>query len=253
MFSVREASVAALVLAAPSASALAGVTYHSTFGSTTQYGGSFVAGSSSTGDYTLTPSSLTATLRGDSSYVLPYQTNSPGRWKTNMLTLFTVGLIPVEVTSLDYSMNFKLVMGNGDAFSPRASVITDYYIQQALDPFNPNPDTDPIYFGNGRAYYQEGNGYNVVDESYPAFMNNPVLGAGLTYYLAIRIDAGISNPGAYSGVSQLSTTLEFGGTASGGTYDGFGFTMNFREVPAPGAAGLLGVIGLAGARRRRRG
>lgn len=243
------ASTAILALAATPARA--GIASTQPFGYTTNYGGSFVAGSVQTGDIVLTPASLTSTVNGDISYLLPRQSSSAGRWRSHSFALFTIGLIPIEITGLDFSMNYKLVLGGGDIFTPRASCLTDFSIRQAIDPMNPDPLTDPALFGNGFARYQEGNGYNVIDETFSSFPNFSVLGAGLTYYLSIEVDVGVSSPAAYTGPFQISTTLEHGGPASVGNYDGFAFTMNYREVPAPGPAGLLGIVAVAASRRRR--
>jgi hypothetical protein len=250
---MRPSTVAAVLAALPglALTAHAGIVSTTPYGYTTQYGGSFVAGSSSSGDISLTPSSLTSTVKGDVSFTLPYGTTSPGRWQSQNLAIFTVGVIPIEVTSMTYDMNYKLVLGNGDVAAPYASCYAEFYLRQAVDPLYPNPATDPILFGQGQNRWQYGNGYNVVDESFNGAPLNRVLGAGLTYYLSISIDSGISTFNGYGGYTQLSTTLEFGGPYSTGTYDGFAFTMNYHEVPAPGAATLLAAVGIAALRRRR--
>lgn len=242
---------AAALALSTAGSALAGVSYAGSYGYVTQYGGSFVAGSSSSSDYSLTPSSFTANLRGDFSYVLPYATTQPGRWQLHSFTLFTVGLIPVKVADTFFDMNYKLVLGNGDSSAPYASCYAEFNMYQALDPFNPNPAVDPVLMGRGENRWQYGNGYNVVDESFTWGLLNPVLGAGLTYYLAINVDAGISTFHGYNGYTQLSTTLEFGGPATNGTYDGFDLGFYYVEVPAPGAGVLAGLAGLVAIRRRR--
>jgi hypothetical protein len=144
---------------------------------------------------------------------------------------------PANTAEFGYLVFEREVNRNDFGFPPAVVAPTDTWV------------TEDVFGGNYRLWSTGGTLPNNLNGT-----NGPA-----RYYDANRLDYWMSNYGSYAivGVSV--------GVGSGwGTFTGaadnvmFGFTggqaynFNFEVVPAPASAGLLGLAGLAAARRRRR-
>jgi hypothetical protein len=165
----------------------------------------------------------------------------------------TSGVLPVEIDPL-MTMDIKLVVAGGpDGLShPSTSAVasldvylTGTYVNGSSDfgglgekVFEMGFGTQPQFFGNG---YRE---YSVQGSTTTPYVLLP----GESYTAVWDFDFYGDTGGMPAGSPAAAAFLEAGGITS---YEGLMIDLRARTVPTPGALSLVGLAGLACARRRR--
>lgn len=201
--------------------------------------------------YTNVAGTLMTRVTGDTTFIVPHNPQSNGSLQFRWLVVFRVDDIPVQISNLRYGISAKLVNGGGTTSIPATTLETGFGLLQAVTPETPDLPTNPEI----RYYYdtqlQSGNGFVVINENVATPSEPYVLGAGLTYYLLMRPNLHIGGVQGFVG-PQVSTTLEFGGDLSSGTYDGFSLGFDWINVPSPTMASIFAVAASTSVFRRQR-
>lgn len=191
---------------------------------------------------TSTTASATLTLKDDYSVLVPNSTAGLILRSIAVVDL-TVGTLPVEISSLRLSWNFKTANTGGGANNGMSSLAgVTGVIKENTGAETPVLRLPSFDLRNGNGSWVEGPNSSTYSAPY-------VLAAGTSYFLQIIADFAILDDAATG--PQRGHTLEAGGGLS--QYDGYAATINFRTVPAPGAAVALMFGGAALGARRRRG
>lgn len=185
--------------------------------------------------------------------------NAPGTYSGSFvegtIVPFTVGALPVRVGDASMHANFKMVASGGNGIEGgndpivTVNLVARLYQQVAA---SANILSDPwlsaIEFR--QSYTQNGNGLQIIDDTYGPAHSGYILTPGNYYLLQeIYITTSFTRTGLVQPTRGM--TLEFGGGLTAGTYSGFTYSFDWQTVPTPGAVALFGVGGLATLRRRR--
>ena len=193
-------------------------------------------------------------LRGDTTVVRNVPTFGAIVDQVRGFFAYTVGPLPVRLSNVRASWDFKAVNGGGSYNnSPVTSPGIEFRLNELVSLY-PNFDGDPFAIGSGFIFNQStslvGRGFKVyTDMSGLGVTDGIILGAGIDYYSAISLTTqrdGTPPPGSLT----ESTTMEFGGPYSSG-YGGITFSFDYATVPAPSGAAAIGLAGVLAARRRR--
>ena len=201
---------------------------------------------------------ISASYTGDVVASL-FGANSPGTYVGSYvqgtLVPFTVGALPVRVGDASMHANFKMVASGGNGIDGgNDPIVTVSLIGRLCQQVGATPNIagDPwlsaIEFS--RTYTQNGNGLQIIDETYGPAHSGYILTPG-NYYLLQQIVVNTSY--TRTGVVQPTRgmALEFGGDLTGGTYSGLTYSFNWQTVPTPGALVPFALGGFAMLRRRR--
>jgi len=169
----------------------------------------------------------------------------------------SVGNIPVEIDSFDFTPNAKWVNGGGNTTDPVTKwTITATLYQQGAT--LPTGTAGPPGYGDPKVKtltYTDtltGNGIDIISNTSTTDYAPYVLGSGLKYYLAIDDYTSITVGNGYTNSTPtIVVTNEFGGTF-GDSYSGLSASFTWHTVPEPSTVALLalGSIGLVFAHRR---
>jgi hypothetical protein len=182
---------------------------------------------------------LTLSLKTDFNY-----TPTAGQDSSVYITIsqnFTVGPLPVQITSLSYTANAKWVNGGGTMTDPVTSwdvVSNIYYGPQFVNYAMQTPDLTGTQTGNGFTIVNGGN-----SNTQPFVLAN---GQSYQLYFIASTDINATNLPANAQPSVF--TLEAGGISG---FNGFSATLNWRTVPEPSTLGLMLPAVLMVIRRRR--
>lgn len=191
--------------------------------------------------------------RGDWTYG-PTTVVESGRVITDSWITFTVGALPVEISSIGLSYSSKVGVGGGN---DRNIISVNPFYDAGF--FEDNGTTGPgggdIGVGFNASYF---NDIPVAWNQFREFSGTDsatspaILAANTSYYLRLRSAVNISITRVGSPQAGITVTHEFGGTLTAPAYNGFTAVVNYRTVPTPGAAALLAMGALGVATRRRR-
>ena len=243
-------SIAVAGFAANSQAQLSGVIANTSFQITN---GSLPFGAAVYQNGVIGASTYTTVTTGDFTVLQPFPTNATSwREMSTGFDTFHVGPVPVEISNVRLSANYKLVNSGGET-SGFGTVTTQLgyglSIRQRVGAVF-NNFNDPFVTNDiGARAPLVGNGF-IIDSFTMNSTHAPfVLTPGLFYYF--QMEAFVTSVGnsGYIG-PQIGTTMEFGGPLSAGTFAGFTSAFDYRTVPTPGASSLLALGGLMAARRR---
>lgn len=191
--------------------------------------------------------------RGDWTYG-PTTSVEAGRVITDSWITFTVGALPVEISSMSLSYSSKVAVGGGN---DRNIIAANPFYEASIlqDNGTAGPGGGDIPVGFGATFFNE---TPVAWNQFREFSGSEsttgtrILAANTSYYLQLRSLVSINITRVGTPQAGITVTHEFGGTLTQPTYNGFTAIVNYRTVPTPGAAALLAMGGLGIATRRRR-
>jgi hypothetical protein len=190
--------------------------------------------------------------RGDWTYG-PTTVVEAGRVATDSWITFSVGPIPVQVTSLSLAYSSKVAVGGGN---DRNIISVNPFYDASIfeDNGTAGPGGGDIPVGFNTSYVSDTplawNQFREFSGS-EAATSATILAANTSYYLRLRSLVNISISRIGSPQAGITVTHEFGGTLTQGAYSGFLAQVSYRTVPSAPTAVLLAMGGLVGMRRRR--
>jgi hypothetical protein len=196
------------------------------------------------------------TLTGDWYVPVPVGVAGLAPELTGILPI-SVGNLPVQIDSFDFTPSAKWVNGGGNTTDPvtKWTITATLYQQGATLPMGnagPAGYSDPMVKTLMYSGTLTGNGVDIINNVDTTDYAPYVLGSGLKYYLAIDDYTSITVGNTYTNSTPtIVVTNEFGGTF-GDSFTGFSASFTWATVPEPSTIALLaaGAAGLLFARRR---